>query len=102
MQMLRTCLNPKVIVAAVVAGVGTYLFAPGLALAALPLLALAVCPISMLLMMRMMGGMGGHAGHEANATAGPADSVSSEPAAIPASSVCPSCHPDHGRTPPAR
>ena len=52
------CVNWKVIGALAAAGVGIYVFAPGWAAAALPLLIVAVCPLSMLLMMRAMGPMG--------------------------------------------
>ncbi len=52
------CLNWKVIGALAAAGVGIYVFAPGWAAAALPLLIVAACPLSMLLMMRAMGPMG--------------------------------------------
>ena len=57
--MLKMCLNPKVIAALAAVGVGVYLLAPNLVTAALPLLILAVCPLSMLLMGRAM--MGEHA-----------------------------------------
>jgi amino acid transporter len=52
------CLNWKVIGALAAVGVGIYVVAPGVAAAAVPLLVLAVCPLSMLLMMRAMGSMG--------------------------------------------
>lgn len=61
MQMLRMCLNPRVIAALAAVAVGIYVLAPGLFAAALPLLVLAACPLSMLIMMRAMGGMGGAA-----------------------------------------
>jgi hypothetical protein len=51
MKMLKMCLNPKVLAGLAAVGVGIYLVAPGLMLAALPILLLAVCPLSMLLMM---------------------------------------------------
>ncbi len=51
------CLNWKVIAALAAVGVGIYLVAPGVAAAAVPLLVLALCPLSMLLMMRAMGSM---------------------------------------------
>ena len=50
MNMLKMCLNPKVIAALVAVGIGIYVAAPGLMVAALPLLLLAACPLSMLLM----------------------------------------------------
>ena len=52
------CLNWKVMAALAAAGLGVYVFAPGWAAAALPLLIVAACPLSMLLMMRAMGSMG--------------------------------------------
>lgn len=52
------CLNWKVMAALAAAGLGLYAFAPELAAAALPLLIVAACPLSMLLMMRAMGPMG--------------------------------------------
>lgn len=58
MKALTMCLNWKVIAALAVVASGIALAAPGLLVAALPLLFLAACPLSMLLMMRGMGGMG--------------------------------------------
>ncbi len=51
------CFNWKVIAALAAIGIGLYALAPGAALAAVPLLVLAACPLSMLLMMRAMGSM---------------------------------------------
>ncbi len=48
------CLNKKVIAGLAAVGVGVLLFAPNAIAAALPLLFLAVCPLSMILMMRAM------------------------------------------------
>jgi pyruvate/2-oxoacid:ferredoxin oxidoreductase alpha subunit len=48
----------KVIAALAALGGGIYLVAPGVADAAVPLLVLAVCPLSMLLMMRAMSSVG--------------------------------------------
>lgn len=53
------CLNKKVIAGLVAAGVGVVLFAPSAIGAALPLLFLAVCPLSMIFMMRAMSSGGG-------------------------------------------
>ncbi len=50
------CLNKKVIGGLVAAALAIYLLVPDLFGAALPLLILAACPLSMLLMMRMMSG----------------------------------------------
>lgn len=52
------CLNWKVIAALAAVGLGLYALAPGLAAAAVPVLVLAACPLSMLVMMRLMGPMG--------------------------------------------
>ena len=54
MKMLKMCLNWKVLASLAAVGVGAYLFAPDLVAAALPILLLAVCPLSMLLMMWAM------------------------------------------------
>jgi hypothetical protein len=51
MKMLKACLNWKVLAGLGVAGIAIFLVAPGLAAAALPILLLAACPLSMLLMM---------------------------------------------------
>ena len=51
MKMLKMCLNPKVLAVLAAAGVGIYLFAPGLLAEVVPILLLAACPLSMLLMM---------------------------------------------------
>lgn len=54
MNMLKMCLDRKVVVGLAALGVGIYLVAPDVASAALPYLVLAICPISMLLMMVAM------------------------------------------------
>jgi hypothetical protein len=54
LQALKHCINPKVIAALVAVGGGVYVFAPQAFAAALPLLVLAICPLSMVLMMGMM------------------------------------------------
>ncbi len=54
MNMLKMCLNWKVLVGIAAVGVGIYLVAPELA-AALPYLVLAICPISVILMIRRNG-----------------------------------------------
>ena len=51
--MLRSCFNPKVLVALGLVGAGVLVLEPGLFAAALPVLLLAACPLSMLLMGRM-------------------------------------------------
>lgn len=60
MKMLRMCLNWKALAGLALAGVGIYLVAPDLGVAALPLLVLAACPLSMVLMMRSMRRPQGH------------------------------------------
>lgn len=59
--MLKMCLNPKVLMGLAAVGVGVYLLAPGAFAAALPLLIIAVCPLSMVVMMAMMGRGSGEA-----------------------------------------
>lgn len=58
------CYDKRVIGGLVLAGVGIYALAPEMLAAALPLLILAVCPLSMILMMKMMmpGGAGAQSG----------------------------------------
>lgn len=58
MRMLKMCLNWKVLAGLAVVGVGIYAVAPDLAVAALPFLVLAICPLSMLFMMKGMQGDG--------------------------------------------
>lgn len=62
-DMIKCCLNPKVIAGLAVVGVGVLVFAPNLAGTALLLLVALVCPLSMLLMMRGMKKH--HAAHSA-------------------------------------
>lgn len=56
MNILRACYDWRVMLALGALGVGIYLVAPGIVAAAVPLLILAACPLSMLLMMKAMGG----------------------------------------------
>jgi hypothetical protein len=56
MKMLKMCLNWKVLAGLAAVGVGIYFVAPDMVLAALPILLLAACPLSMLLMMWAMRG----------------------------------------------
>jgi Protein of unknown function (DUF2933) len=60
MKMLKMCLNPRVLAVLAAAGVGVYLFAPGLLAEVVPILLLAVCPLSMLVMMWAMQHTPGH------------------------------------------
>jgi Protein of unknown function (DUF2933) len=56
------CIDKKLVIGAVVVVGGLLLLKPAWVVAALPLLLLAICPLSMML---MMGGMRGHSGHGA-------------------------------------
>lgn len=62
-SMLGMCLNWRVLAGLGAVGAGVAIFAPGYALAILPLLLLAACPLSMVAMMFAMKGMGGMGGH---------------------------------------
>ena len=64
MRMLRMCLNWKVLAGLAIVGGGIYAFAPGPAAAALPVLLLAACPLSMLFMMKAMQGDGREGGSQ--------------------------------------
>jgi hypothetical protein len=56
MNILRACLDWRVLTGITALGIGVYVVNPALLAAAFPLLLIAVCPLSMLLMMRAMGG----------------------------------------------
>lgn len=56
MNFLRACLNWRVVAVLVALGAGVAVFAPNRIAAALPLLLVAACPLSMLVMMRTMTG----------------------------------------------
>lgn len=73
------CFNWKVIAGLAVVAAGVYMVAPGAFAAALPLLFLAACPLSMLLMMKMMSGDSGQKSCD-KTKASPAGTVSSLPA----------------------
>lgn len=55
-DMIKCCLNPKVLAGLAVVGVGVLVFAPNIAASVLPLLIVLACPLSMLFMMRGMRG----------------------------------------------
>lgn len=61
---MKMCLNWKVLVGLAGVAVAVVAFAPGLLSAALPLLVLAACPLSMLLMMVGMNRTGGMSGEQ--------------------------------------
>lgn len=54
-HILGACYDWRVLIGLIALGVGIFIVAPGTIAAALPLLLLAACPLSMLLMMRAMG-----------------------------------------------
>lgn len=56
MNLLKACYDWRVITALAAVGISVFFLAPNLIGAALPLLLVAVCPLSMILMMKMMGG----------------------------------------------
>ena len=64
-SMFGMCFNWKVLVGLGAVAVTLFAVAPGYALAALPLLLFAACPLSMVAMMfAMKGGMGAMRGHK--------------------------------------
>lgn len=69
---LGMCFNWKVLAGLAVVAVGVVLFAPGAALAVLPLLLLLACPLSMGAMMFAMRGHGGSASESCHHTEGDA------------------------------
>lgn len=56
MEMLKKCLNPKVLVGLGLVAAAVLILAPKAFFAVLPLLILAACPISMVVMMATMHG----------------------------------------------
>ena len=75
-SMFGMCFNWKVLVGLGAVAAGVFVFAPGTALAVLPLLFLAACPLSMVVMMFAMKGMGSKT-HEAEPSVSPDPSVES-------------------------
>ena len=70
-SMLAMCFNWKVLAPAGAVAAAVFIFAPGTALAVLPLLLLAACPLSMLVMMLAMNGIGPRKAEDAPAPADP-------------------------------
>jgi len=97
MNMLKCCLNPKVIAGVAVVGAGLVLFAPNLVAGGLPLLIGLICPLSMLLMMGAMGkmGMGGTQAQTQGAAASATSTVAEEPETTPVSREAPPLRPLH-------
>lgn len=89
------CSNWKIVAALAAAGVGLWAIAPGLAAAALPLLVLAVCPLSMILMMRAMNSTGEGCDRAEPATGEQIQALRAEVAALRAER---SSEPDHLRS----
>lgn len=56
MNILRACFDWRVLAGLAALGIAIYLVAPGVMVAAIPLLLLAACPLSMLLMMKAVSG----------------------------------------------
>jgi len=56
MSILRACADWRVIAILVALGAGVVAFAPNLIAAAIPLLIVVACPLSMIVMMRAMAG----------------------------------------------
>lgn len=75
-SMFGMCFNWKVLVALGAVAAGVLIFAPGAALAVLPLLLLAACPLSMVVMMFAMKGMGSK-NHDIEPSVSPDPSVES-------------------------
>ncbi len=71
------CINKKVVGGLAIVGLGIWWLAPGAIAAALPLLLIAICPLSMLFMMKAMGGMNGQRQGQSTAT-----TASAEPAVL--------------------
>lgn len=92
MDMLKCCFNPKVLLGLGAVALGVLLFAPNLLASALPLLFVALCPLSMLIMMFGMRGMGGMAGQKAG---------QGEQTGVSGRYTCP-MHPDVQRDQPGR
>ena len=65
MNMLKMCLNWKVLAGLAAVGVAVYLVAPNAILGILPVLLLLACPLSMVVMMVGMRGMGAQQGQDA-------------------------------------
>jgi len=63
-NILRACFDWRVLSGLAALGVAVYLVAPSLIAAAIPILLLAACPLSMLLMMKAMRGQQPSAGAE--------------------------------------
>ncbi len=77
---MKMCINWRIVGALSLVGLAVFAVAPNLLGAALPLLVLAACPLSMLLMMRAMQG-GGRCESRSDARAG---DTQPEPAGSPA------------------
>lgn len=74
-KLFRACFNWKVIGGLALLGLGIWFVSPNLLAAALPVLLLAACPLSMLAMMRSMQGHEGSHPGEGRSRVGPSADV---------------------------
>lgn len=80
---MKMCFNWKVVTGLAVAGLAVFAFAPSLIGAALPVLLIAACPLSMVVMMRAMsGGSRSDTPSKGNDTDSSTDASSSEQARL--------------------
>ncbi len=68
MNMLKMCLNWKVLAGLAMVGFAVYLVAPNAVLGVLPVLLLLACPLSMVVMFVSMEGRGARQGQDAGLT----------------------------------
>ncbi|MGH9138111.1 MAG: DUF2933 domain-containing protein [Acidimicrobiales bacterium] len=76
--MMGMCINKKVVIGLVAVAGGVLLFAPQAIGAALPLLVLLVCPLSMMFMMRGMSGGESRGTKQAESASTSADNATTE------------------------
>jgi hypothetical protein len=82
MKMFGMCIDKRVVAGVAGAGLLLWVLAPGIVATALPLLLIAICPLSMLLMMKMMSADGQAAsGPPASAARAHTEAAAAEPSA---------------------
>lgn len=74
MKMFGMCINKRVVIGLVGVGLLVWVLAPEVLMSALPLLLLAVCPLSMVVMMKMMSSGNGQGSQD-----GPAPTTAASP-----------------------
>lgn len=74
---MMKCINKNVLIVGAAIAAGVLALKPAWAVAALPLLLLALCPLSMILMMRGMSGGHAHSGSPASSPSHPAPAADS-------------------------